>query len=259
MNYNSPKNAQYINSICRAIDIIELFSKENKEFLGLLEISRLLNLQKTTTFRILKTLEHCGWIEQKVPNGKYNLRFNILIASASIMLNYEVKDIIFREMTALRDTYNENVLLSTLIDDIGICLDLVKSKHKLTMTTREGYQIPLHLGATGKTLLAYQPQNYIYQYIDKYNNKVNQTIDKDKLLEDLNKILKDGYATTTGEVDLDVTAIVVPLFGSNNKFLYSLTVSAPQFRLLKIGQERIVKSLLDTSLLINKHMEVLGI
>jgi len=259
MSSNSPKNAQHINSICRAIDVIELFSKENKGFLGLLEISKLLNLHKTTTFRILKTLEHCGWIEQKVANGKYNLGFHILIASACITLNYEVKDIILREMTALRNMYNENVLLSTMIDDIGICLDLVKSKQSLTMITKAGYRIPLHLGATGKTLLAYQTQNFINQYIDKYNDKINQTIGRDKLLQDLDKILKNGYATSTGEVDIDITAIVVPLFGSNNKFSYSLTISLPQFRLVNIGQERIVQSMLDTSSLINKHIKMLGI
>lgn len=259
MSSSFSKNAQYINSICRAVDVIELFSKENKEFLGLLEISKLLNLHKTTTFRILKTLEHCGWIEQKVANGKYNLGFHILIASAYITLNYGVKDIIFKEMTALRDMYNENVLLSTLIDDIGICLDLVKSHHNLTTITKAGYQIPLHLGATGRTLLAYQTQNYINQYIDKYNDKINQTIGRDKLLQYLNRIPKEGYAISNAEVDVDMTAIVVPLFGSNDKFLYTLTVSVPQFRLVKIGQERIVQSLLDTSSLIHKHLKVLGI
>ena len=58
------KESQYINSICRAIEIIELFSKLQVKQLGVSEISKQLDIHKTTAFRILKTLEHVGWLMQ---------------------------------------------------------------------------------------------------------------------------------------------------------------------------------------------------
>lgn len=64
--------SQYINSVCRAIAIIELFFKLQVKQLGVSEISKELTIHKTTAFRILKTLEYIGWLEQ-AENSKYQL------------------------------------------------------------------------------------------------------------------------------------------------------------------------------------------
>lgn len=55
------KHPQYINSIIRAVKILELYGKLNTQYLGIAEISNELKLQRTTTFNIVKTLLHEGW------------------------------------------------------------------------------------------------------------------------------------------------------------------------------------------------------
>ena len=54
------KHPQYINSIIRAVKILELYGKLNTQYLGIAEISNELKLQRTTTFNIVKTLLHEG-------------------------------------------------------------------------------------------------------------------------------------------------------------------------------------------------------
>ena len=63
------KQPQYINSIARAVHILELYSKLNVQTLGIAEISKELGIQKTTVFNIVKTLTHLGWMIQDNPNG----------------------------------------------------------------------------------------------------------------------------------------------------------------------------------------------
>ena len=62
------KHPQYINSIIRAVKILELYGKLNTQYLGIAEISNELKLQRTTTFNIVKTLLHEGWLVQDSPN-----------------------------------------------------------------------------------------------------------------------------------------------------------------------------------------------
>lgn len=63
------KQPQYINSIIRALNILELYETLDVEYLGIAEISKELGLQKTTVFNIVKTLLHKGWLIQDSPNG----------------------------------------------------------------------------------------------------------------------------------------------------------------------------------------------
>ena len=53
----SENGVGYINSIIRATNILELYNKLDVEYLGLAEISKELDLHKTTVFRVVKTLE----------------------------------------------------------------------------------------------------------------------------------------------------------------------------------------------------------
>ena len=46
------KQPQYINSIIRALNILELYGKLNTQYLGIAEICKELGLQKTTVFNI---------------------------------------------------------------------------------------------------------------------------------------------------------------------------------------------------------------
>ena len=49
----SENGVGYINSIIRATNILELYNKLDVEYLGLAEISKELDLHKTTVFRVV--------------------------------------------------------------------------------------------------------------------------------------------------------------------------------------------------------------
>lgn len=66
----SENGVGYINSIIRATNILELYNKLDVEYLGLAEISKELDLHKTTVFRVVKTLEHQGWATPGSPQWK---------------------------------------------------------------------------------------------------------------------------------------------------------------------------------------------
>ena len=60
----SPKESEYINSIVRATEILNLYRVKEVKYLGVTDISQALGLHKTSVFRIVKTLEHTGWLVQ---------------------------------------------------------------------------------------------------------------------------------------------------------------------------------------------------
>ena len=66
-----------------------------------------MKLQRTTTFNIVKTLLHEGWLVQDSPNGKYRLGTILLHGfTAAGHQKYFTEKMILEEMHQLRDMYN---------------------------------------------------------------------------------------------------------------------------------------------------------
>ena len=68
-----------VNSVLHATKILDYYASQRREYLSLTEISRAIGLHKTTVYRILRTLQSVGWIEQSSTNGQYRLGSGILM------------------------------------------------------------------------------------------------------------------------------------------------------------------------------------
>lgn len=218
-----------VHSVLHAIRILELYAAQRRETLSLTEISKALGLHKTTVYRILRTLQQAGWMEQSAKTGKYYLGTGILLVASAVSVHNTSRDLLSEEMHRLAEKFNETVVLSVLLGHTGICADLAKSRHRLGVAGERGYIVPLRSGATGKTLLAAQPEELREQLLQELEpDRTKQRILKNQLL----KILQDGYCISEGEVDQGVAAIAMPLHLKDKRFV--LTISGPVDRLRAI-------------------------
>lgn len=63
-----------LDSLQRAVAVVELLQANPVEAMPLSRLAREAGVNKTTVLRILRTLEHCGWVVQAAP-GQYRLTF----------------------------------------------------------------------------------------------------------------------------------------------------------------------------------------
>ena len=241
------KDVPYINSIMRAIDILNLY-KNNKTYYGITEISKILNLPKTTVFRVVKTLEKKGWLVKDDVTNQYKLGFEILNVASSVTRDYNSRDIIIEEMKKLAQEFNENVVLHMYDDYTARCIEKIETQNVVKISSEIGKKSPLHVGASSKIVLAYQKPEIINHVIDQGLTKYTEkTITDEKvLLEDLAEIRRQGYSISFGEIDVGVTAVAVPII-CNEEFLYGLSIVAPTSRILVKGIEEIKSRLLDST------------
>ena len=71
-----PENAK-VSSLVKAMKVLECFSIKNPE-LGVTEISKQLNMQKSTVHNILATFQALGYLTQNNVTGKYSLGVRLL-------------------------------------------------------------------------------------------------------------------------------------------------------------------------------------
>ena len=240
------------HSVLHAVRLLELYAAQRRESLALTEISRALGLHKTTVYRLLRTLQHAGWIEQSEKSGRYRLGTGILLVASAVSVHNTIRDLLTEEIKHLAEQFNETVVVSTLLGHTGICTEMAQSRHSLSITKQKGYIVPLHIGASGKLLLAIQPEPLRSQLIaESAADRTRQRLLRNQVLA----LLQAGYAVSEGEVDEGVAAVAVPLILGDKR--YVLSFSGPGERLRAIGYDVLKDGLLEAAEKVKKKSALL--
>ena len=253
-NTMAENSVQRINSVARAIQILELYPKLNAQYLGVSEISKALGLQKTSTFYILKTLLSMGWLIQETPNGKYKLGTRLLRVSAMVSQNVTAEEVILQEMNRLLNQYNEDVVLTAMVDGLPICVEKVHSSNMLRIQSKVGRVSNLLRGSTGKALFAWQPQDFIQETLEE---KLSDPKEREQMRSDLDQIREQGYCISISEQDTGVMSVAVPIRDQNGVARYSLAVIGEEKRMLDKGIDPIREDLVNTACQLEESLRLL--
>lgn len=252
----SLKESEYINSIVRATEILNLYRVKDVKYLGVTDISQELGLHKTSVFRIVKRLEHTGWLVQDAPNGKYRIGAKLIVLSAVSRQQFSIDDMIYREMQLLGQRFNEDIVLTGLVDGYqAVCITKIKSNNALQISSNVGYAIGMTKGSTGKVLLAYLPKEMQEKAIQLDSPDITEE-GREALFKTLEKIRETGYCVSTSERDEGVSSISMPLFGRDGRIIYSLGIVGEEHRMTNKGREQMRRALQAS---IERIQEVLSI
>ncbi len=219
------KHPQYINSIARALEILELYEKTGETWLGIADITAALGIQKTSTFNIVKTLTACGWLIQETQNGKYRLGTRILRVSTAAAKSLSVNEVITIEMRRIRDLFNEDVVLTAIVDGQPVCVEKVQSENSLRITSIVGRIGNFLRGSTGKTLFAWQSMDFITAFLEaNLPDTAEGRAQKAEMLKTVESIREAGYCVSVSEQDLGVASVTAPILGKEGTARFSLGV-----------------------------------
>lgn len=242
------KQPQYINSVSRAIHVLELYGRQNAQSLSLAEIAKALGLQKTTAFNIVKTLVREGWLVQEGPGGKYRLGTRILRVSTAVVRGITTEDLILEEMHRLRDKYNEDVVLTAMMDGLPICVEKLQSTNVLRVASKVGRMSNLLRGSTGKALFAWQTPEFIENILAQaFGQGAGAEEKKEAMRREVAKIRAQGWCISLGEQDPGVASVAVPIRDSRGVASYSLAILGEENRMRQKGMEGIRDELMATA------------
>lgn len=226
-----------INSLVKALKILECFSIETKE-LRLTDIAKMLDMPKSTASNLIYTMESMGYIEQNKDNGKFKLGTKLFILGKAFEYHTDIIEIARPYMEKLRNKFNENIQLSMPYDENGIvegiCVEKAREFNTVSVNSRVGGKIPLHCTASRKLFLSSMDNETLYKTLDKielFKRTENTITDKNVLKEDILRVKNQGYAMAIEEGELGITSIAVPIYEYNSQFIASLSIAAPSVRL----------------------------
>ena len=236
-----------VQVIERATDILAILTEGSAT---LTEIASRTGLSKGTTFRILSSLGYGDRVLKDPLTNRYVLGPGTwrLAQVASDALGSAA--LIARpELTAIWQATAETVTLNMRMGLERVCIAELRSPHPLLHTAGVGSRIPLHVGASGKVILAFTDDEQRERLLGclTYESITSATIsDRQQLAEELALVRERGWATSIGERIPGAAGVSVPVLGESGLVL-SLSLLGPAERLTEERRSGIVGLLLETA------------
>ena len=230
---NKLDNGDLVQSIIRAMDILDCFSGTKSDY-GLMELSRMLSFNKSTTHRLLSTLEATGYIRQKVNNGKYCLGIKALMLGLTAVDNLEIREIAHPYLESLVDYSGETANLAIMDDGQMIYVDTVDSPKAVRMHTKIGQKVPLSTSAIGKILLSGLSNEEIAQIIRRFGlvkRTPNTITDFDVLFAEIEKVRKNNYALDLEEDDEEMVCVASKVVDRHGNIVAGISISGTKMRI----------------------------
>ena len=219
--------AESIKSVEKLLQILNCFSLDKREW-SIKELHEETGLNKSTIYRLLSTLEKHGYMEQNPVNQKYYLGFRFFHLGSIVQNSLDLRQAALPVMKRLAEETKETIELNIIDQNQRICIDKVDSPETVRNFVRVGERNSLHLGASGKILLAHLDRETQRAILQRYG------LDEERqrqILQELDKIQQDGYAVTRGERVPGSFAIAVPIRDHTGQVVAGLTMAGPIQRL----------------------------
>lgn len=246
-----------IPSVIRALQILESFSLDKDTYTNA-ELSRELNLNKSSMTRLLYSLEKARFIRRDKAAGGYQLTHK---AYQIGKVYIQKVDLHTESMPILRELAGKCQEVSHLgiLDDMQVLyLDWIEGPQTVSLISFSGRKLPAYCTGIGKNFLAHMQAEELADYLNTYElcRHTENTITKPELLmQQLPQIKKQGYAIDNGELEAEVISISGPVKDKSGQMVAGISVAGPVFRMTdEVLQEKVIPEVIKASREISRRL-----
>ena len=224
------KSGKGVEAVDKALQILNSF-KQKRDELTLTEISKEIGQYKSTTSRLCNSLLNFGYIE-RLPNKKFKLGNAINRLINVYDDTFHINHLIQKQLNLIKDKTNETASFWIKSDNARICILKSEPEKDMRHNLELGQPRSLERGSSGHIIST-------YYNLRTYNR---------------NKVLKDQYSISHGEIDPEKASVTVPLLTKQNTLLGALSVSGHVSNFNKKNTSIFLNILKDSRLRLERHI-----
>jgi len=220
-----------VKTLEKLYTIIDLLEEIGE--LRLHEIADSLRLNKSTVYRFLSSLLEHGYLKKDEETSRYSLGLRFINLAESIADRLDLRTIVHPHLVDLEKVAGETIHLTVFDGKTVVYIDKVERNKPVVMYSKIGNIAPIYCTAAGKAVLAYQSDEQIAELLEGTELKQyteNTITNKDLLLEELERIRKDGFAVDNEEYERNICCIASPIWHHNGKVNAAISISAVRSR-----------------------------
>ncbi len=241
-------------TVVKGLRILETLAASD-EPCGITDLARACAMTKSNAHRLLKTLEERRYVRQDPATRAYCLTLKLWELGTRVHNSLDLRRVAAPHLRALAKATGESVHLSVLDDGEVVYVDKIDSSQAIRAYVRAGDRAPSYCAATGKAILAFQPEDMIDAVCRNLKAFTPLTItDPQRLRADLARIREQGYSLTRGEWRAGVLGVAAPIRSSGGPVIAAVGVAGPLERVKRREIPRLVAMVMKTARAISEEL-----
>lgn len=219
----------FVQSINRALSIVEEVGKVNDRGLSLSEVAEAIDLPISTVYRIVQNLVAWQYLAEK-DDGNYVLGFSLLTLGNIVKQNLAISNYAHKYMEILNQQTKETIYLAALDKLNGdiIYIDKIDSHHNIKLAAGIGSRNYIHSTANGKCLVSRLSADKVKELIGMKGMPAltERTIkDLTAFIGEVKKVRDNGYAIDDLENERGVRCVSAPIYDYTGSVVAAISIS----------------------------------
>ncbi|MGI6069387.1 MAG: IclR family transcriptional regulator [Blautia sp.] len=227
--------------------VLETLAEEGPT--ALMDLSRMLNLHKSTVHRLLLSLSYLGYVSQDGETGKYQLTFKLCELSNKILSRLDILDVIRPYLKKLAAATGETVHFVQLDGTEAVYIYKEESlQNSVRMVSKVGSRIPLYCSGVGKAMAADMSKEQLHTLWEQspVHALTEHTITSyEDFMQTIQEVRKNGFALDDEENEIGVRCVAVSLPDYRGRAKYAFSISAPVSRMTDARTKELAQMLLE--------------
>ncbi|WP_084265411.1 IclR family transcriptional regulator [Actinomadura macra] len=222
-----------MGALGNAIRVLDLYAQGEPAAIGVREISRRLDMSKSTVQRIVSELAAAGYLSQDEETERYSLGTRIFELGTRVFASGNFEWRAWDNLLSLREEINETVHLAVRSGRSLVYVAKSEPHRSVRAGTHVGARRDLYPRALGKVLLAAAPPEELEAFLAEPPPRLtpNTVTDPDAIRAELKQVAHQGWATDDEECEEGVRCVAVPLRNREGKVVAAVSVTGPADRL----------------------------
>ena len=224
----SGKGASPNRTLEKGLILLGLFEMDHPNW-SLREMRVESGFSKTTTLRLVKTLEALGYLSSDPQTGRYHLGPSVLKAVYVSLSQSELVRVVHPSLEALAEETTETAAITVWTDRGPLIVDMVLTSRIFKPHLWLGMLLPGLGSAAARVLVAFNHESVMNAVLAKPQVATTPftLTDQGLLREELMKIRREGVSFELREWDLSMGGVAAPILGPDGFVRASLAVVVP--------------------------------
>lgn len=219
-------------SLERGLAILSCFSS-GRALIGVSELSRELELTRSTTHRYVATLARLGYLQQDATTRKYSLGPRVVELGFTAINSMELRHVAAPHLQRLCDETGHTVNMA-ILDDVDIVYverfrASRRGQNEIDLDLHVGSRLPAYCTSMGKILLAFLPdgdRDDVLSRIAFDRRGPNTLTSRAALLAELRRVRATGVAVNNEELAYGLRSVAVPVVAASGEVVAAVNLAA---------------------------------
>lgn len=199
---------------------------------GVTELAQQLGYQKSNVHRILTTLLEQGYVIRFDAGPTYQLNYKMFEIGSRVVSRLRLSEVARPYLRKIVRRTGESAHVMIYHNAEVIYLDKIENNAPIRASSEPGLRAPAYCVASGKVLLAYQPDDEVRRVLRRIRSHTPATItDTDALRAEIDAVHTRGYALNRDGWRMGVSGAAAPVLAGQGHAIAALAILGPTERL----------------------------